>query len=105
MPIYQFQCECGHAEQKLQAYEVDAPEHCGSGMTRLISSPGRVILKGTGFYATEWGNGARHLEPADQARRAAREVKERNLVMATPQGTNAGDVKEYKRQREAGLDV
>jgi hypothetical protein len=42
------------------------------------------ILKGLGFYATEYGRQARNLGQTDRAHRAARDCKERTLQVAKP---------------------
>lgn len=85
MPMYEYWCSiCRGETERLERYERDSPpECCGIAMRKLMSTQLHV-LKGTGFYATEWGLKAHHLEPGDQARRAAREVKERKLRQAVP---------------------
>ena len=85
MPMYEYQCEgCGKLFEQLEGYyDMESPPICCGVMRRLMSTQLHV-LKGTGFYATEWGLKAHHLKPRDQAIRAAREVKERKLRQATP---------------------
>ncbi len=101
MAIFDFRCNvCGLEEEKL--INGTLPAHCGVEMEKLISAPRGLIFKGPGFYATEYGDQARHLEPTHQAQRAAREIKERKLVMANPKHTSERAVNEFKRRREAG---
>ena len=59
MPIYEYRCqECGHEMEAMQRISADAlttcPE-CGSeGLKRLISQTS-FVLKGGGWYATDYG--------------------------------------------------
>ena len=87
MPIYEYGCEsCESVIERLESFESSEalPECCGTAMRKLISAAQLHQLKGTGFYATEWGNQQHHLEPRDQAIRASRECKERHLAPNKP---------------------
>jgi len=72
VPIYEYRCRsCGKTTEKLQGISepplADCPE-CGGRVDRLISA-GAFVLKGSGWYATDYagkgngrgsaGNGAR----------------------------------------------
>ena len=86
MPIHEYVCDsCGASAERLEfRSDVEPPlKCCGVPMRRCVSAQ-LHILKGTGFYATEWGLKQHHLKPRDQAIRAAREVKERDLHPALP---------------------
>lgn len=90
MPIYEYGCDsCEALVERIESFESPdpPPECCGTSMHRLISTQ-LHILKGTGFYATEWGNQQHHLQPRDQAIRAARECKEKDLVPNKPRPYN-----------------
>jgi putative FmdB family regulatory protein len=59
MPIYEYECtECGHQIEKLQKIS-DPPikkcPRCRGKMKKLISQ-NTFRLKGTGWYATDYGN-------------------------------------------------
>jgi len=64
MPIYEYTCDtCGEITEALQKVS-DPPlekcEKCGGRLTKMISNS-TFILKGTGWYATDYagkGNGA-----------------------------------------------
>lgn len=60
MPTYEYRCEkCGHefeADQKITAEplkDCPAPGCCGK-VARMIHGGGGFILKGTGWYATDY---------------------------------------------------
>ena len=82
MPIYEFRCECGYETEVLTSLHALAPFHCNKSMGKLISRPGHFIFKGTGFYATEYGNQPDNLSVKDQGIRAKREIK--NAGMRIP---------------------
>ena len=60
MPTYEYVCEkCKKGFEKFQKM-TDGPlkkcPECGGKATRLISSGGGIIFKGSGFYATDYKN-------------------------------------------------
>lgn len=60
MPLYEYRCsKCGDLFEVLQKFS-DAPltvhEACGGPVERLISRSG-FSLKGSGWYATDYGSG------------------------------------------------
>lgn len=64
MPIYEYHCrKCDGVTEKIQGFN-DPPlkkcPSCGGRMEKMMS-PGAFILKGTGWYATDYahrGNGS-----------------------------------------------
>ena len=58
MPIYEYQCEkCGNEFEKWQKFSdpvVDKCSTCGGKSRRLISQS-TFVLKGTGWYVTDYG--------------------------------------------------
>lgn len=65
MPTYQYKCkECGKEFEYLQSmseaalteWPKDEPNNCNcnAGVVRKVSMGGGVILKGTGFYETDY---------------------------------------------------
>ncbi len=59
MPIYEYQCrKCSKVTERLEGAH-DRPlgkcPSCGGRMERLVS-PGAFILKGTGWYATDYAH-------------------------------------------------
>ncbi len=59
MPIYEYRCrKCGQVTEKIQGYSDPPPRKCPScgGKLEKMMSPGAFVLKGTGWYATDYGN-------------------------------------------------
>ena len=59
MPTYDYLCkQCGHRFEKFQGIN-DEPVHecpkCGGPTERLFSAEGGFVLRGKGFYATDYG--------------------------------------------------
>jgi putative FmdB family regulatory protein len=60
MPLYEYRChKCGKVFETIQRFS-DAPlvihEECGGEVERLLSAPA-FHLKGSGWYATDYGKG------------------------------------------------
>jgi putative FmdB family regulatory protein len=63
MPIYEYACdECSHRLEVLQRISDEALQECPacgrSSLRRLISAAG-FVLKGTGWYATDFKGGSK----------------------------------------------
>jgi len=60
MPIYEYQCsECGHefdVIQKISEKPIRKCEKCGRLKAKRMISKTTFVLKGTGWYATDYGN-------------------------------------------------
>ena len=58
MPTYDYRCECGKEFEHFQSMKDSPLENClcskKGKVTRLISSGGGIIFKGTGFYVTDY---------------------------------------------------
>lgn len=61
MPIYEYRCECCGKEfeewQKFSDPPVERCVTCGGKTNRLISQSS-FVLKGTGWYVTDYGKGS-----------------------------------------------
>lgn len=61
MPIYEYHCEdCGgefEVMQRITAPAVEACELCGRGPVHKLISQSTFILKGSGWYVTDYGRG------------------------------------------------
>jgi len=60
MPTYEYECKsCGHRFEQFRSMS-DAPlktcPKCGRVVRRLIGVGGGIIVKGSGFHATDCGN-------------------------------------------------
>jgi putative FmdB family regulatory protein len=95
MPIYEYECSsCGALIEQLELHDTPPPKCCNAFAHRIVSMPSPPVLRGMGFYATEYGPQARHLGREDRAHRAARDCKERTLQVAKPQRTNQGQAQQ-----------
>ncbi|MGD2279001.1 MAG: zinc ribbon domain-containing protein [Candidatus Omnitrophota bacterium] len=68
MPTYEYKCEsCGHSFEFLQSI-TDEPlakcPKCDGRIKRLISTGAGVILKGSGFYQTDYKNSCSNNKPS-----------------------------------------
>jgi putative FmdB family regulatory protein len=58
MPTYDYECtKCGHKfelEERISAPPSEECPECGGKLMRVISGGGGVILKGDGFYTTDY---------------------------------------------------
>jgi len=62
VPIYEYRCPNGHVFELFQRMGDDPPagcELCGAGPVDRVLYPVAVHFKGSGFYATDYGRGAR----------------------------------------------
>ena len=62
MPIYEYRCHNGHVFELFQRMTDSAPdacETCGASPVERVLYPVAVHFKGSGFYSTDYGKGAR----------------------------------------------
>jgi putative FmdB family regulatory protein len=62
MPTYDYRCPNGHTFELFQRMSDPAPpgcEVCGAGPVEQVLGPVAVHFKGSGFYATDYGRGAK----------------------------------------------
>ena len=79
MPIYEYRCaDCGHemeAIQKISADPLTSCPQCGSeGLKRLISQTS-FMLKGGGWYATDYAGKKTHGKDTDSTSSSAKDSK------------------------------
>ncbi len=88
MPIYEYQCEeCEHKFdmlQKITAEPLKECPECGGPVHKLVSSTS-FILKGGGWYATEYGKNRPPQEAKKKAaaKPAKKEVKNKTKTETT----------------------
>ena len=103
MPIYEYDCtQCGAEVERIESHTEPPPLCCEHEMHKVVSMPGMPVLKGAGFYATEYGAQPQHLKPTDQARRAARECKEQKIVPARPERTRPDQARHIENLEKHG---
>jgi putative FmdB family regulatory protein len=62
MPIYEYRCPNGHVFERFQRMSDPPPdvcEVCGEGPVEVVLYPVAVHFKGSGFYTTDYGRGAK----------------------------------------------
>jgi putative FmdB family regulatory protein len=62
VPIYEYRCPNGHTFEVLQKMSdrpIEVCTTCGAGPVEKILFPVAVHFKGSGFYSTDYGKGAR----------------------------------------------
>jgi putative FmdB family regulatory protein len=62
MPIYEYKCPNGHLFEVFHSMSVEGPavcEVCGEGPVVRVLHPVAVHYKGSGFYSTDYGRGAK----------------------------------------------
>jgi putative FmdB family regulatory protein len=67
MPIYEYRCPQGHVFERFQRMSDPPPEECevcGEGPVQVVLYPVAVHFKGSGFYTTDYGRGAKAKEAA-----------------------------------------
>jgi putative FmdB family regulatory protein len=61
MPIYEYKCENGHVfdvMQKLSEDPLKTCVECGASVRKVLH-PVNISFKGSGFYSTDYGGGAK----------------------------------------------
>ena len=62
MPIYEYRCPNGHTFEVFQRMSdppAEACEVCGASPVEKVLFPVAVHFKGSGFYSTDYGRGAK----------------------------------------------
>jgi putative FmdB family regulatory protein len=62
MPIYEYRCPQGHLFEVFHGMSDPSPaqcEVCGEGPVERVLHPVAVHFKGSGFYTTDYGRGAK----------------------------------------------
>ncbi len=93
MPVYDYRCEeCGKFEytQRITEDALTVCPHCGNKVQRLISKNVAVVLKGSGFYKTDTGQGLK-----DRLRNLNNERQKDNEALLD------GDVKGFVEQSDS----
>jgi putative FmdB family regulatory protein len=70
MPIYEYRCPNGHTFERFQSMTAPPPEHCDvceAAPVELVLYPVAIHYKGSGFYSTDYGKGAKKKEGGDSS--------------------------------------
>ena len=67
MPIYEYRCPEGHTFELFQRMSDPPPSECqicGAKPVQKVLYPAAIHFKGSGFYTTDYGSGARKRDGA-----------------------------------------
>jgi putative FmdB family regulatory protein len=67
MPIYEYRCPEGHTFEMFQRMTDPPPSDCqicGAAPLQKVLYPAAIHFKGSGFYSTDYGRGARKKDAA-----------------------------------------
>jgi putative FmdB family regulatory protein len=67
VPTYEYRCPNGHVFERFQRMTDPAPaacEVCGASPVELVLYPVAIHYKGSGFYSTDYGKGAKKKDGA-----------------------------------------
>jgi putative FmdB family regulatory protein len=69
VPIYEYRCPEGHTFERFQSMTAPAPEKCdvcGAAPVEVVLYPVAIHYKGSGFYSTDYGKGAKKKDDASK---------------------------------------
>lgn len=92
MPIYEYKCSvCGTKHEIIQKYD-DTPltmcPDCGGNMKKLISNTS-FVLKGTGWYKTDYASGATKKAVEDKRKNGDKTEKKSEVKSETKSESKA----------------
>jgi putative FmdB family regulatory protein len=90
MPTYDYRCSNGHVFEVFQRMSdppPDACEVCGASPVERVLYPVAVHFKGSGFYSTDYGRGAKKRDTAKESESSGGEAKNsKEKTAAAPSG-------------------
>jgi putative FmdB family regulatory protein len=81
VPTYEYRCPEGHLFEVFKSITAPAPEVCpvcGKGPVQVVLHPVAVHFKGSGFYSTDYGRGARRKDADTGEKKETTEKTEKN---------------------------
>lgn len=104
MPTYEYKCQkCGHRFEKFEAITAKPAKSCprcrGRSVKRLISAGAGILLKGSGFYGTDYRSdnykqGAK--QEAESHPKVSKETAAASPEKPKVEAKKSGDTKEPK---------
>jgi putative FmdB family regulatory protein len=86
MPTYDYRCPNGHTFELFQRMSDPLPaacEVCGAAPVERVLFPVAVHFKGSGFYSTDYGRGAKKREGSKDGEPATGEAKKKDEKAAS----------------------
>jgi putative FmdB family regulatory protein len=94
VPIYEYRCPNGHTFEVFQRM-TDSPAEtcvvCGAGPVEKLLFPVAVHFKGSGFYSTDYGRGARKAAGKDGEGKPAEKAAEASGEKPSPEKKASSD--------------
>jgi putative FmdB family regulatory protein len=87
MPIYEYRCPNGHTFevfQRMADLPVEVCQICGAGPVEKVLFPVAVHFKGSGFYSTDYGKGARKAGQEGESAAAGKDSSEKSTSSDKP---------------------
>ena len=94
MPIYEFRCPNGHLFEvfhRISDPDPDVCEICGASPIVKVLHPVPIHFKGSGFYSTDYGRGARKREAGEGDGAAKKDEKKDGAGEKKPEKKAAAD--------------
>ena len=97
MPLYEYKCQsCGKVIEVIQSYDAKPPkkcEACGGRLDKLVSRSG-FVLKGSGWYQTDYKSGSSATPKPDEGASAAETSASEKPAAASDAPTKDAPAKE-----------
>jgi putative FmdB family regulatory protein len=87
VPIYEYRCPNGHTFERFQSMTAPAPETCDvcdAAPVELVLYPVAIHYKGSGFYSTDYGKGAKKKDGDAGSGESKSETKTESKTDAKP---------------------
>ena len=94
MPIYEFRCPNGHLFEvfhRISDPDPEVCEICGADPLVKVLHPVPIHFKGSGFYSTDYGRGARKREAREGDGAAKKDEKKDGAAEKKPEKKAAAD--------------
>jgi putative FmdB family regulatory protein len=94
VPIYEYRCPNGHLFEvfhRMSDPDPEVCELCGAGPLVKVLHPVPVHFKGSGFYSTDYGRGARKRDGSDSDGSQKKDEKKDAKPEKTEKKAAAGD--------------
>jgi putative FmdB family regulatory protein len=92
VPIYEYRCPNGHTFERFQSMTAPAPETCDvceASPVELVLYPVAIHYKGSGFYSTDYGKGAKKKDGDTGGSESKSETKTESKTDSKPADTTA----------------
>ena len=104
MPTYEYRCPDGHVFEVFKSINAPAPEVCavcGKAPVTVVLHPVAVHFKGSGFYTTDYGRGAKRKDSASKDGSGAGESKSSDSSGGGSSSSDGGGTTDKSKAAEA----